>query len=201
MGDRNYDLKYSDQMKDQLMKEFDIIDINHDGYLDKDEIRSLLDKKSGSAAFDRDILNYLFNQINSSGHHMDDKVPKAEFSDSYIELNIFFHDRVYEYEYKAAEIEKAIQEYREHLKEARDTEKTNKYGIMDNSTLTVTIIEALDLKAMDYQGSSDPFCVLQVEDQVEQTKVCRNTLNPMFDETFSFRIERGTPILSYLLFL
>ena len=44
MGDRNYDLKYSDQMKEQLMKEFDGIDTNNDGYLDKFEIQKLLDK-------------------------------------------------------------------------------------------------------------------------------------------------------------
>jgi Ca2+-binding EF-hand superfamily protein len=44
MADQNYDLKYSDQMKEQLRKEFDTLDINHDGFLDKDEIKKLLDK-------------------------------------------------------------------------------------------------------------------------------------------------------------
>ena len=96
---------------------------------------------------------------------------------------------------KQTKFNKAIQEYEEHLKEARDTEKLNRYGIMDNSTLTVTIIEALDLKALDFQGSSDPYCLLNFENQVEQTKTHTNTLNPVFDETFSFRVERGNEVL------
>ena len=38
-NDRNYDIQYSDQMKDQLNREFDHLDINNDGFLDKDEIK------------------------------------------------------------------------------------------------------------------------------------------------------------------
>lgn len=76
---QNVDVKYSEQMKAQLMREFDTIDHNYDGYLDRDEITKLLDGRSSTGAFDRDILGYLFNQINAKDHHSDDRISKAEF--------------------------------------------------------------------------------------------------------------------------
>lgn len=42
IDDRNIDVHYAAQMKDQLMKEFDHLDLNYDGYLDKDEIAKFL---------------------------------------------------------------------------------------------------------------------------------------------------------------
>lgn len=66
---------------------------------------------------------------------------------------------------------------------------------MNDSILIVKLIEALDLKAMDYQGSSDPYCILEVEGQSEKSKVCTNTLNPTYNENFEFRIERGNEVL------
>ena len=194
MGDLNDDIKFSEQMKDQLIKEFDTIDLNRDGFLDKDEITKLLDNRT-SGHFDRDILNYLFNQINMKDHHADDRISKVEFWETYIELNIFFHDRVYECEQKAKEIEKVIQEYQQQLRDAQDNERKNKYGLMENSTLTVTVVEGRDLKALDFNGASDPYCILQVEEQFEQTKCQKNTLNPIWDETFHFKIERGNEVL------
>ena len=140
-------------------------------------------------------MGYIFNQINAKDHHSDDRISKVEFCDTYIELNIFFHDRVYENEFKAKEINKAIAEYDIQLKEAQDKEKKNKYGIMDDSTLTVTVVEGVDLKAMDFNGVSDPYCILNLEGQIEQTKYQKNTLNPVWDQTFTFRVERGNEVL------
>lgn len=161
MTDPNADVKYSDYMKGQLMKEFDVIDYQRDGFLDKDDITKLLDKRSPGGVFDRDILGYLFNQINAKDHHSDDKISKYDFCDTYIELNIFFNDRVFEHDFKMGEIQKAIHEYETQHRQAHDTEKYNKYGIMDGSTLTITVLEGIDLKAMDFNGASDPYCILQ----------------------------------------
>jgi hypothetical protein len=191
----NFDIKYEPLIREQLLREFDAIDFNHDGFLDKGEITIILDKRSPAQTFDRDILGYLFNQINSKDHHSDDRISKNEFCDTYIQLNTFFHDRINEFEFKNLQIEKVIEEYKGQLAEARDTERKNKFGIMDDSTLTVTVIEGIDLKAMDYNGMSDPYCILQIEDQMERTRTQTNTLNPTWHQEFVFRIVRGNEIL------
>ena len=44
---------------------------------------------------------------------------------------------------------------------------------------------------MDMNGSSDPFIkiyLLPDEKKKFETKICRKTLNPVFDETFIFKV-------------
>jgi Ca2+-dependent lipid-binding protein len=71
------------------------------------------------------------------------------------------------------------------------TEKLNDYGIMFGSILTVHVVEARDLKAMDMDGTSDPYVVLQIEDQKIETNYKKGTLNPVWNESFTFDIVHG----------
>jgi len=60
-----------------------------------------------------------------------------------------------------------------------------------NSKLSVTVIEACDLPAMDRNGSSDPYIKLVILPDRKQkfaTKIKRNCLHPIFNETFLFNI-------------
>jgi Ca2+-dependent lipid-binding protein len=54
--------------------------------------------------------------------------------------------------------------------------------------LIVQVIEARDLLAMDNNGFSDPYVKLQVGKQRAKTKVINKSLNPIWDEEFSFRV-------------
>ena len=56
-------------------------------------------------------------------------------------------------------------------------------------TLNVTVIQCSDLPAMDFNGSSDPYVKLYLMPEVEakfRTLVHHKTLNPVFNEIFSF---------------
>lgn len=44
--------------------------------------------------------------------------------------------------------------------------------------LKVTLIEGKDLQAMDLDGRSDPYCILEVGNQQYKSKVKNRTLNP-----------------------
>ncbi|WKY00483.1 hypothetical protein Q1695_014937 [Nippostrongylus brasiliensis] len=57
--------------------------------------------------------------------------------------------------------------------------------------LSVTILDAHGLPAMDRNGMSDPYvklCILPEPKQKYGTKIIRNTLNPVYNETFLFSL-------------
>ncbi|XP_048206947.1 synaptotagmin-10 [Perognathus longimembris pacificus] len=61
----------------------------------------------------------------------------------------------------------------------------------ENEVLVVRIIEALELPAKDFSGTSDPYVkmyLLPDRKRKFQTRVHRKTLNPLFDETFHFPV-------------
>lgn len=58
--------------------------------------------------------------------------------------------------------------------------------------LTVEIVNAIELPAMDMSGTSDPYVkvyVLPDKKKKFETKVHRKTLNPVFNESFVFKVE------------
>lgn len=61
--------------------------------------------------------------------------------------------------------------------------------------LTVGILQAADLLSMDSGGTSDPYVkvfVLPDKKKKFDTKVHKKTLNPVFNETFTFKVEQST---------
>ncbi|KAI1298742.1 Synaptotagmin 1 [Halotydeus destructor] len=59
------------------------------------------------------------------------------------------------------------------------------------SNLSVTVIQAEDLPALDMGGTSDPYVkvyLLPEKKKKYETKVHRKTLNPIFNETFIFKV-------------
>jgi Ca2+-dependent lipid-binding protein len=64
--------------------------------------------------------------------------------------------------------------------------------LMMGSFLTVHVVEARDLLPMDMDGTSDPYVILRMEDQQSETGVRKSTLNPVWNESFTFEISQGT---------
>ena len=62
---------------------------------------------------------------------------------------------------------------------------------MIGSILTVHVVEARDLKAMDIDGTSDPFVTIEIENQKIETNYKRGTLSPVWNESFTFEITHG----------
>lgn len=66
---------------------------------------------------------------------------------------------------------------------------------MNGSILTVHVVEARDLRPMDMSGSSDPYVILDIEEQQVQTNYRKSTLNPVWNESFTFDITNGNNAL------
>lgn len=62
---------------------------------------------------------------------------------------------------------------------------------MHGSILTVHVVEARDLKPMDMEGVSDPYVILEIEDQRIETNYKKSTLAPVWNESFTFDIMHG----------
>lgn len=64
--------------------------------------------------------------------------------------------------------------------------------------LAVGILQAADLLSMDSGGTSDPYVkvfVLPDKKKKFDTKVHKKTLNPVFNETFSFKVSRSVTVV------
>ncbi|KRZ78842.1 Synaptotagmin-1 [Trichinella papuae] len=67
------------------------------------------------------------------------------------------------------------------------------YDFQQNQ-LSVTVIQAVELPGMDMSGTSDPYvkvCLMPDRKKKFETKVHRKTLNPVFNETFLFKVAYG----------
>lgn len=65
----------------------------------------------------------------------------------------------------------------------------------DSATLAVSVLEAKDLAVMDLNGYSDPYVRVYLmpdcKRKYEKTRVHKKTLNPIFNETFTFQVSYG----------
>ena len=55
--------------------------------------------------------------------------------------------------------------------------------------LEVGVLSGRDLPKMDRFGKSDPYCVVEVEGHKHKTKILKKTLNPVWKETFKFKVK------------
>lgn len=69
---------------------------------------------------------------------------------------------------------------------------------MHGSILTAHVVEARELKPMDMDGAADPYVVLQIEDQKTETTYKSSTLQPVWNESFTFDIYHGKDNLRVL---
>ena len=172
---------------DRLRLEFDQIDVNKDKTVSYAEVRNFLNAKAGGN-FDEALCQDLFSSMDQN---QDSAVSLDEFIWSYVQAEETFQTRIAQLERQIADNTAHLEEAKRKCMEAAKTETKNQFGIMVGSVLTVNVREAKNLKPMDTGGTSDPYVILSCERQRIETKYIPNDLNPVWDEIFTFNIERG----------
>ncbi|XP_020486345.1 synaptotagmin-2 isoform X2 [Labrus bergylta] len=135
------------------------------------------------------------------------KVPYEELGGKTLSMSVFDYDRFSKHdvigEVKIAmntiDLARPIEEWRD--LESADQEEPEKLGdicislryVPTAGKLTVCILEAKNLKKMDACGLSDPYVKIQLLQggkrlKKKKTTVKKNTLNPYYNESFSFEI-------------
>ena len=56
-----------------------------------------------------------------------------------------------------------------------------------SGVLRVKLTHALGLKSMDSNGYSDPYCKVSFGKQTHKSQIVKKSLNPRWDETYTFR--------------
>ena len=125
------------------------------------------------------------------------KVLKSEFCNGYINAINFIEEAIFTTKDKILDVQRLKSEYQKQLEDLIKSggNVKNNFGIMKESSLSVGIIQASDLKPTDFGGKWDPFWVIEVDDQVAESTVKSNTLNPIWNENFSFSITTGKEVL------
>lgn len=73
-------------------------------------------------------------------------------------------------------------------------------NMADVGWLTVTVHRAQDLPAKDWDGKSDPFCVLELVNTRLQTHTVYNSLNPDWERTFTMEVTDIHSVLEVTVF-
>eukprot|EP01017_Pseudomicrothorax_dubius_P036248 TRINITY_DN5171_c0_g1_i2.p1 TRINITY_DN5171_c0_g1~~TRINITY_DN5171_c0_g1_i2.p1 ORF type:complete len:456 (+),score=128.33 TRINITY_DN5171_c0_g1_i2:36-1403(+) len=174
-----------------LKREFGMMDSRRQSRLRSEDLFAYLDEKTGRP-FDRVVGGQIFERMAKSD---DGSSTVDEFIKVFLEAeDILSH--------KVDTADKLLRDYRRQraeaaakLEELRRTERVNSYGIMDGSTLTVTVIEAHNLP-ISFQGTPATSVMLSIEGQRLQTEAVRRGNNPSFGETLTFEVKTGMEDLS-----
>uniref|UniRef100_A0A8C9VEI3 C2 domain-containing protein n=1 Tax=Scleropages formosus TaxID=113540 RepID=A0A8C9VEI3_SCLFO len=135
------------------------------------------------------------------------KIPYAELGGKILVMQVFDFDRFSKHDIigeikipmNSVDLGQPIQEWRD--LESGEKEEQEKLGdicislryVPTAGKLTVNIMEAKNLKKMDVGGLSDPYVKIVLQHngkrlKKKKTTVKKNTLNPYFNESFSFDV-------------
>ncbi|GAA0141833.1 membrane trafficking regulatory protein [Lithospermum erythrorhizon] len=108
------------------------------------------------------------------------------------EENVFM--KAFDPDFRLTELEKALKTD----SDADNADPVAKYAekkkeFIVRGVLSVTVISAQNLPAVDLMGKSDPFVKIEMKksDQKKKTRVLNDTLDPVWNQTFDFVVEDG----------
>ncbi|XP_076079614.1 synaptotagmin-1-like isoform X2 [Mytilus galloprovincialis] len=161
-------------------------------------------KKKFETKVHRKTLNPVFNET-----FIFKNVPYAETGSKTLVFAIYDFDRFSKHDQigqvqvplNSVDLCQVIEEWRDVASPDNDSEKENKLGdicfslryVPTAGKLTVVILEAKNLKKMDVGGLSDPYVKLSLmlggkRVKKKKTTIKKFTLNPYYNESFSFEV-------------
>jgi hypothetical protein len=114
----------------------------------------------------------------------DGKITAEEFIKVFLEAEDILKSKIENSKKFLEDYHRQRKESANKLDEMRRSERLNAFGIMEGSTLSVTVHEARDLKALDWGSSLDPYVMLTCGENKAQTQVA-HSLNPTWNELFT----------------
>ena len=175
-----------EERREQLAKEFAQIDANKDNFLSYEEIYNFLTERQREP-FDETLCRDLFSKMDKNN---DNQISLEEFVDSYTDTEEKLTKRIKELKNEIQKHKDSLKSNQEKLSKAQKQETLNSSGIMIGSELRICVISARDLNPANAKGTANPFTVLQFENTKFATQVKSENLNPVWNESFNFKIEK-----------
>ncbi|KAK7494505.1 hypothetical protein BaRGS_00014158 [Batillaria attramentaria] len=160
-------------------------------------------KKKYETKVHRKTLNPVFNETFTF------KAPYAEIGSKTLTFAVYDFDRFSKHDQigqvqvplNSIDLGRVIEEWRDLASPDSESEKENKLGdicfslryVPTAGKLTVVILEAKNLKKMDVGGLSDPYVKIALYQgnkrlKKKKTTIKKRTLNPYFNESFTFEV-------------
>lgn len=167
-----------------LEKEFSRINKDSNDYIDISELTEFVNsyKRETGKSLPDDYCNKLFKLIDLDE---DKNITIQEFIFSYMLLEERLKLKKIKLEKTLEEVNKAVdRSLTERNKFAK--EELNKNGVATDATLNVILLEARELRPMDFNGKSDPYCVFSINGAQKQKSTYKpNQLDPVWNEEFN----------------
>ncbi|XP_013387652.1 BAI1-associated protein 3 isoform X2 [Lingula anatina] len=106
-------------------------------------------------------------------------------------------------EYNRSNTPRLIELYYQQRLEEQEALEKHEYGVLTvrvfyrDDQLVVEILHAKDVIPLDRNGLSDPYVLIELvpehvfpDQEVQQTRVVKNNLNPLFEETFEYTVSK-----------
>jgi Ca2+-binding EF-hand superfamily protein len=175
--------KYLSEKYAVLKTEFDKINKNTEDGITLEELLEFLNsyEEETGKKYDMEYAKKLFDLIDLDH---DEEITIQEFIMAYMILEEKLRIKKIKLQKLGDDLKSASEKYLNGMKENKD-EIVNKEGIAKNAMLNISVIEAKGLKPLDYNGLSDPYCILHLDEQTQKTNYQPETLDPIWNEDFS----------------
>lgn len=167
-----------------LEKEFARINKNSDDIIDYEELRDFVNSYQSETGrvLPENYCKQLFDLIDLNH---DKTITIQEFIFSYMLLE----EKLKLKKLKLTKLVDELEDVKEKLEvryKENENEEINKYGVSTIANLDITLLEARELKPMDFNGKSDPYCVMTLNDKQRVISSYKpNTLNPVWNEKYN----------------
>lgn len=207
-----------ERMRLELKRQFEAIDTNRDGFVDKKELIDYMmaltrDRNAGASLSDDEyrstmdtyqkVCDELFDKLDKNH---DGKVSLEEFVEQYHASKRYIIEVLEGLELGIRDMQNRANQIAEKLEEMKRTERTTNQphpvhrdiNIMVGSILSVHVIDARDL--VSGSGSlANAQVRLKIEKQSSKTQVVQSTNDPVWNEVIAFDINQGNDSLKLII--
>lgn len=177
---------YLNERYQKLKEEFNKIDKNSDQELTFEEYFDFFAEyqKETGIELTRDYLQDVFDFMDQD---QGSTITIQEFIFSYMVIEEKLRHKKIHLQQVIDEYSSVMKRYNKNISDNKE-EKINNFGISNSAELTISILDAMNLKPTNFSGTVNPYALIIFDGVEKTTDVIEGTFNPVWNENFEFKI-------------